>query len=72
MSITTNRDYHLAKFRVAKFLERGSDILSENERTELDALIRQLRGYERDNGVQSHNPALEYLVGEYLRSKGGL
>ena len=68
--IATNRDYHLAKFRVAKYLEKGADVLSEKERGELDVLIAQIRSYEQTQGVQSQNPALEYLLGEYLRGKG--
>ena len=66
--ILSNRDYHLTKFRVGKYLEKGADNLTPAEDNELVNLIAELRIYERENGLRPQK-SLSDLLNEYMARK---
>jgi hypothetical protein len=45
-SIITRRDYHLTRFRIERYLEKGFDNLSQEEMEDLRSLSRQMSIYE--------------------------
>ena len=46
-SIVTRRDYHLTRFRIEKYLEKGFENLSMEEMNDLKALSREMSRYEQ-------------------------
>ena len=46
-TIKTRRDYHLTRFKIDKFLEKGFGNLSESEEMELMNLSREMSKYEK-------------------------
>ena len=68
-TIRSNRDYHLAKFRVGKYLEKGVDMLSETEEQDLNNLITDMRAYESANVPAEERTALSSLLNEYLEAR---
>lgn len=68
-TIRSNRDYHLAKFRVGKYLEKGVDMLSETEEQDLNNLITDMREYESANVPAEGRTALNSLLNEYLEDR---
>ena len=45
--IITRRDYHLTRFRIDTFLQKGFDNLSASEEQELLELSREMMQYEK-------------------------
>ena len=45
--IVTRRDYHLTRFRIDTFLQKGFDHLTEAEEQELQELSREMSRYEQ-------------------------
>ena len=46
-TIITRRDYHLTRFKIDKFLEKGFDNLSVAEEDELRSLSKEMSKYEQ-------------------------
>ncbi len=46
-TIVTRRDYHLTRFKIERFLEKGFDNLSAAEEAELHALSKEMSKYEQ-------------------------
>ena len=45
--ITTRRDYHLTRFKIEKYLEKGFDKLNNTEEQELRDLSKEMSKYEK-------------------------
>ena len=46
-TIKTRRDYHLTRFKIDKFMEKGFSNLSPTEELELKNLSKEMSKYER-------------------------
>ncbi len=46
-AIKTRRDYHLTRFKIDQYLEKGFDNLNEDEHAQLRQLSREMSDYEQ-------------------------